>query len=355
MLDELVDEEQPVLEHLLEDEDRPLRLRRDRERDRRQVGGKRRPRAVLDLRDLAAEVVLRSELLTGRNVHARPVDLDAHAEPREVRQDRDRGPPASASSIQRSPPVTAASPMKLATSMCSGAIRYSPPPSRSTPRMRSTFDSMPSICAPSETRNRQRSWTCGSHAALPITVSPSASTAAMTAFSVPITLASSRKTCLPASRSARNSNARSIVERRAELLERVDVRRRAGGVRSRRRRAAGATRGRSARSAGRRRGTTRGCAMRALGSTSVFDTPRASIRTSFGAEPLVSAPRSSSSSTIVSTSRIRGTFASVTGSPASSVAARIGSAPFLFPADADAAVQRAVRPRSRTTRSRASW
>ena len=68
--------------------------------------------------------------------------------------------------------------------------------------MRSTLDSIPSICAPSETRKRQRSWTCGSHAALPITVSPSASTAAMTAFSVPITLASSRKTCLPRRRSA---------------------------------------------------------------------------------------------------------------------------------------------------------
>ena len=45
-----------------------------------------------------------------------------------------------------------------------------------------------------------------------------------------------------------------------------------------------------------------------------------------------SAPTSSSSSTIVSTSRMRGTFVSVTGSEASSVAARIGSAPFLFPA-----------------------
>ena len=37
------------------------------------------------------------------------------------------------------------------------------------------------------------------------------------------------------------------------------------------------------------------------------------------------------SSTIVSTSRIRGTFESRTSSEASSDAARIGSAPFLFP------------------------
>ncbi len=35
---------------------------------------------------------------------------------------------------------------------------------------------------------------------------------------------------------------------------------------------------------------------------------------------------------MVSTSRIRGTFDSVTGSCASSVAARIGRTPFLFPA-----------------------
>ena len=59
--------------------------------------------------------------------------------------------------------------------------------------MRRTFDSIPSMFAPSETRKRQRSWTCGSHAALPITVSPGASTAAMTVFSVAMTRASSRK------------------------------------------------------------------------------------------------------------------------------------------------------------------
>ena len=53
---------------------------------------------------------------------------------------------------------------------------------------------MPSMSAPSETRKRQRSCTCGSQAALPIVVSPGASAAAMTMFSVAITLASSRKT-----------------------------------------------------------------------------------------------------------------------------------------------------------------
>ncbi len=68
------------------------------------------------------------------------------------------------------------------------------------------------------------------------------------------------------------------------------------------------------------------------GSTSVFVTCVPSTVTSFGPIHSTSAPRLSSSSTIVSTSRIRGTFVSVTGSEASSVAARIGSAPFLFPA-----------------------
>ena len=45
-----------------------------------------------------------------------------------------------------------------------------------------------------------------------------------------------------------------------------------------------------------------------------------------------SAPTSASSATIVSTSRMRGTFVSVTSSSVSRHAARIGSAPFLFPA-----------------------
>ena len=108
-------------------------------------------------------------------------------------------------SIVMSPPVAAARPMKLPTSMCSGATRQSPPCSSVTPWTRRTFDSMPSIWAPSETRKRQRSWTCGSQAALPITVSPSASTAAMRTFSVAITLASSRKIDFPRSRGARIS------------------------------------------------------------------------------------------------------------------------------------------------------
>ena len=51
----------------------------------------------------------------------------------------------------------------------------------------------------------------------------------------------------------------------------------------------------------------------------------------FGPVHSTSAPRSARSSTIVSTSRMRGTFESATSSEASTHAARIGSAPFLFP------------------------
>ena len=57
----------------------------------------------------------------------------------------------------------------------------------------------------------------------------------------------------------------------------------------------------------------------------------ACTRTSLSPVHSTSAPRWRSSSIIVSTSRIRGTFASCTGSSVSRHAARIGSAPFLLP------------------------
>ncbi len=88
-------------------------------------------------------------------------------------------------------------PMKLPTSTCSGPIACEPPARRSTPLMCSTFEPIPSILAPSETRKRQRSCTCGSQAAFEIIVSPGAIDAAMTAFSVAITDASSMWMCAP--------------------------------------------------------------------------------------------------------------------------------------------------------------
>src|SRR5581483_5062826 len=56
--DQLVDEEQAVLEHLLEDQDLAVGLRGERERDRGQVGRERGPGAVLELRDRVADVGL---------------------------------------------------------------------------------------------------------------------------------------------------------------------------------------------------------------------------------------------------------------------------------------------------------
>src|SRR6266542_3907446 len=67
-------------------------------------------------------------------------------------------------------------------------------------------------------------------------------------------------------------------------------------------------------------------------SSSRLLTPAARIWTSFTPDHSASAPTSASSATIVSTSRMRGTFLNVTSSSVSRQAARIGSAPFLLPA-----------------------
>ncbi len=58
--------------------------------------------------------------------------------------------------------------------------------------MVSMFEPIPEMSAPIALRQWHRSCTCGSQAAFCITVVPRASTAAMTAFSVPVTDASSR-------------------------------------------------------------------------------------------------------------------------------------------------------------------
>src|SRR6186997_452014 len=68
------------------------------------------------------------------------------------------------------------------------------------------------------------------------------------------------------------------------------------------------------------------------GSSSVFSTEDVSTVTSFAPLHAAFAPRAERSCTIVSTSRIRGTLETTTGPVASTVAARIGSAPFLLPA-----------------------
>jgi hypothetical protein len=67
-------------------------------------------------------------------------------------------------------------------------------------------------------------------------------------------------------------------------------------------------------------------------STSVFVTPEASSERVFSPCRSTRTPRSSSSASIASTSRMRGTLCSTTGRSVSSAHASSGSAAFLFPA-----------------------
>ena len=85
---ELVDEEQARLEHLFVNENHPRALRRGHERDRHRVRRERRPRLILELRHVSAQVALNHLLLLGRNDQVRPVDDARHAEPSEAHQRR---------------------------------------------------------------------------------------------------------------------------------------------------------------------------------------------------------------------------------------------------------------------------
>ena len=86
--DELIGEEQAVLEHLLEHQHRPVGLCRDGESDRGEVGGKSRPRSVLDLRHVAPEIVLHHQLLSRWHAHEAVALLDPHTELLERVEDR---------------------------------------------------------------------------------------------------------------------------------------------------------------------------------------------------------------------------------------------------------------------------
>ena len=111
--DELVDEEEPVLEHLLEDQDRPLRLRRDASAiDVRSAGNAGQgPSSIFGIwpprSSWTIELLARRHAQRGRR-RARPHAGRSNAAGSESRSS------GSTSSIVRSPPVTAARPMKLA-------------------------------------------------------------------------------------------------------------------------------------------------------------------------------------------------------------------------------------------------
>src|SRR5437867_4163715 len=107
-------------------------------------------------------------------------------------------------SIVTAPFVTAASPRNDPISMWSGPIANGvggggAPPDGTRPSIVNVLVPIPSTVAPRPARNRTKSWTCGSHAALRSTVLPGAPNAAMRAFSVAVTLGSSRKMSAAAS------------------------------------------------------------------------------------------------------------------------------------------------------------
>ena len=215
--------------------------------------------------------------------------------------------------------------------MWSGPMANRAPCSGRPPWMVTVLVPIPSISAPSATRNRARSCTCGSDAALRSTVRPRAATAAISAFSVPVTLASSRNTSAPTSAFASKSYVAPTAisaPRRCSASRWVSIRRRpmtsppGGGRRTRPNRA----------SSGPASSTDARIFPHSAGSGSPPCAPRASTASVCPPSHAALAPSETSSSHIVSTSRMRGMFSRMQGPSARSVAARIGSAAFLLPA-----------------------
>src|SRR6266550_3899770 len=190
---------------------------------------------------------------------------------------------------------------------------------------------MPSIWAPQATRKCARSCTCGSLAALRRIVVPAAATAAMRAFSVAVTLGSSRKMSAPRSVFASSWYVAPTVisvPNRSSARKWVSTRRRpitsppGGGRFTRPNRA---SIGPASRMDARIRAES-------LGSSSRGSAAAVFTSTEFGAVHATAAPKWASSSSMVSTSRMWGTLSMRQGPSASRVAARMGSAAFLFPA-----------------------
>ena len=115
--DELVDEEQPVLEHLLEDHDRAVGLGRDGRGDAGEVGRERRPGAVVDLRDGVALVGLDREASWSGGTRSASPSISTRIPSRSKVSLIIRMSDARTSVIVMSEPVTAARPRNDATSM----------------------------------------------------------------------------------------------------------------------------------------------------------------------------------------------------------------------------------------------
>src|SRR4051794_21459083 len=232
-----------------------------------------------------------------------------------------------------SPRVAAASAMKLPISMWSGPIRKSAPPSCSAPCTISWFEPMPSMRAPICSSSRHRSCTCGSDAALWMTVDPGVSAAAISAFSVPMTDGSSMKKSQarsPSPASIRYTRLEATVAPRARKASRCGSRRRrpitsppGGGMTARPKRASS---GPATRNDARMRSVF------SIGISTSASTSEAHSATTFSSRHSISTPRCSSSSSIASTSRMRGMLRSTTSSSVKSDAASTGRAAFLLPA-----------------------
>ena len=242
---------------------------------------------------------------------------------------------SSMTSLMRSsPPVTPASAMNDPISMWSGLIWCSQPWRSARPETVRTLEPIPWMSAPIFCSIRARSWTCGSHAALPMTVVPGIRAAASSAFSVPMTDGSSMKTSV----ARRPCGARRSMSRlkwksapRARNASRCGSSRRrpitsppGGGITARPKRA---SRGPASRNDARMR------------SDSGRSTSTQSGLRSAGAERdlVLTGPRDahamwSSSPSIASTSLMRGTLRTTISSSVSTLAARMGRAPFLLPA-----------------------
>src|SRR2546430_2764817 len=78
--DQLVDEEQPGLEQLLENQQQSFALGRDHDRDGHEIGRKRRPGSVLEFRDVAAEVRPDATFLAGIHDELIAVEPWAHTQ-----------------------------------------------------------------------------------------------------------------------------------------------------------------------------------------------------------------------------------------------------------------------------------
>src|SRR6266550_4106404 len=233
-------------------------------------------------------------------------------------------------SIVIAPPVTAASPMNDPISMWSGPTVCGAGLSGRPPSIVRVLLPMPSMAAPSATRKRARSCTCGSEAALRSTVVPLARTAAISAFSVPVTLGSSRKMSAPLSlpSSLYTSPTLTSAPRRSSARKCVSTRRRpitsppGGGSVTRPKRA----------SIGPASRIEARISLHSAGSSGFGSARLVSISTVLAPCHCTLAPTCCSNARSVSTSRMRGTLSIRHGPSARSVAARIGRAAFLLPA-----------------------